>query len=295
MRGCRRACTIQLNIWALIAAGLYLYAASTGRTGLAMWPLSIVIGLLATMALLIAHSALEAAKERRMLMRSCEGVRPGDGEWVAACGAIHSSAPMASPITAEKVVAYEYSISRDQRVGGRSTLMTYFDGKALAASTISTPAGEVRLLAVPALEVGPAHVETSRAVANAREYLRHAVFEQRDSARQRTSALEREWTDDDGVFRIDRKYSNVDVELSDDFRFEERHLKPGDIVCAFGVYSVQRGGLVPDTRWGRRSRITRGSAADAARDLRGRSIRYAIGSLILGAAAIGIAIGWLAA
>ena len=293
MKGCRRGCIAQLLLWAVIATTFSFYARSIGRAGPEIWPVSIGIGLVATMALLLAHSAVGTAKERRLLLRASEGVTPRDGEWTAVCGEIRSSAPMRAPLSGEPAVAYEYSIGRDQRIGKSTSFVTYFDGKALAASTIVMPTGVMRILAVPALEVEPAQLEEERAIANAREYVRQAEFAPRDSAQQRTAALEREWTDDDGVFRIDKKHSASDIDLSAGFRFEERHVKPGETVCAFGVYSAERRGLIPDAKWGRHARIMRGVATDATRALRARVIRYVIGSLILGALAVGVAIAYI--
>jgi hypothetical protein len=274
---------VQLAVWAAIAAGFYLYARTLGATGGAHVAVSIAIGLIATMALLVADSAFRTAQESRLLRRAASGAPPRDGTWSAASGELRTAAPLRAPLSGEAVAMYEYSISRDQRVGRTTSLLTYFDGKALAASSIGT----VRLLSVPKMEVEPVHVDTSRALSNARDYVRRASFEQRDTARQRTAALEREWTDDDGVYRIDRRYSAPDVELDEGFRFEERHLKPRDVVCAFGVYSSARNGLVPDERWGRPARIMSGAAGDVARQLRGRVIRYVLLAIVLAALAAG--------
>lgn len=286
MQGCRRACVIQLIQWAGIASAVYLYGRWVGRSGGEALAVSIGVGLLATMSLLVADSALRAAMERRMLRRAARGGALRDGKWTAVCGRISSSAPVRAPLSGELAVAYEYSIGRQVRVGKSTSLQTYFDGKALAASTITTDAGPVRLLSVPTFEVEATHLDAQRALSNAREYVRRASFETRDTASQRTSALEREWTDDDGVFRIDKKHSASEVELDARVEFEERHIRPGDVVCAFGVYSSERRGLVPDAQWGRPSRLMRAAATDAARALRGRVIRYLILSLSLAALAV---------
>jgi hypothetical protein len=294
MKGCARGCATQLLLWAGLAAAFYVYARSVGRVGADTIPVSITIGLLAAMAVLLMHTAAGAVNERRLLVRAAEGITPGDGEWAAVSGEIRSSAPLRAPLSGETVVAYEYSIGRDQRIGKSTSFMTYFDGKALASSTIVTRTAVVRLLVVPALDVEPANIEQARALSNARDHVREAVFESRDTGRQRAGALEREWADDDGVYHIDKKHSKGDVDLSDGFRLEERHIKLGETVCAFGVYSAERRGLVPDTTWARPARLMRGAVADGTRSLRGRVIRYVIGSLILGAVAVGGAIAYVA-
>jgi hypothetical protein len=286
VKGCRRACLVQLALWAAIAAGFHFYARTLGAAGPAAIAVPVAVGLLSTMALLVADSALQAARESRMLKRA-----PRDGAWSAVSGELRTASPLRGPISGEPVAAYEYSIGRYQRVGRSTSLMTYFEGKALAACSIGT----VRLLSVPAMEVEPAHVEPDRALANAGEYVRRTTFEKRDTAQQRTSALEREWTDDDGVFRIDRRYSETEVDLADGFLLTERHLEPRDAVCAFGVYSSERNALVLDERWGRRARLMRGSAADVVRQLRGRVTRYVILAAVLGAGAAVGAIAYLRA
>ena len=52
-----------------------------------------------------------------------------------------------APLSGEPAVAYEYSIGRDQRIGKSTSFVSYFDGKALAASTIVMPSGVMRILA----------------------------------------------------------------------------------------------------------------------------------------------------
>jgi hypothetical protein len=263
-----RGCAAQLALWTSVAAIFFWYARSLGRVGPDLWMYSIVCGLVASMALVVAGSAMRTLRETRMLSRA-----PHDGAWVAVSGEIRCSSPLRAPISGELVAAYEYSISRDERIGKSTSPVNYFDGKALAPCAVVTAFGEVRILTVPMLEVEPAAVADERALTNARDHVRRAAFERRDTAHQRTSALEREWTDDDGSFRIDKRYSAADVDLADRFRFEERHIRPRDMVCAIGVYSAERRALIPDARWGQTSRMIRGSAAEVSRALRARVIR----------------------
>lgn len=282
MKGLWRSCLLQLLLWASIAAVFYTFTRSV--------PVAVGCGLLLSMALIVAGGASRAWKESRILSRAAGNETPRDGEWTAVSGELRCASPLRAPLSGELVAAYEYSIGRDERVGKSMTLVTYYDGKALASSSIATPRGEVRLLTVPLLEVEPAEMPHARTVANAREHVSTAAFEKRETARERTSGLEREWTDDDGVFRIDRRLASKDADLAERFRFEEKHIKPRETVCAFGVYSSERRGLVPDAKWGRPGRIVRGSADQISRSLRGRVIRYAIGAVILASLAIGGAI-----
>jgi len=274
MQGCRRACLAQLALWGGLAAAFFFYARSVGHAGREIWPVSIGVALLTAMALLFGSSAFTAIGEQRMLTR-----KPVDGKWTAVCGEIRSSAPARAPLSGELVAAYEYAIERYERIGRSSSRIPYFYGKALTASTIGT----VRLLAVPALDVEAAAIEKSRAVANARAYLRTVTFADRSTGAKRTAALEREWADDDGVYRIDN--CAAAAEIDDTFDFEERHVRQGESVCAFGVYSSSRFALVPDEKWGRPTRLARGTAAALAITLRRRAVNYALGTIALGALA----------
>ena len=55
---------------------------------------------------------------------------------------------------------------------------------------------------------------------------------------------------------------------------------------AFGLFSEQRGGLVPHPNWSKETRLMKGEPEEVIRALRKRIIRYVIGGIIaLGAGA----------
>jgi hypothetical protein len=60
------------------------------------------------------------------------------------------------------------------------------------------------------------------------------------------------------------------------------------MVCAFGLYSASRGGLVPHPNWSRTARLMRGDATTVSDQLGNRIIKYAIGAVIFAAATFGI-------
>ncbi|MFP5246461.1 MAG: hypothetical protein ACLGH0_07175 [Thermoanaerobaculia bacterium] len=259
MHGCARSCLLQLAVWAAFAGAFFLLETH--------WVVAVVGGLFAALATLMAAGAIKAARERRMLLSAMLGSLPPDGRWVAVSGTISTLSPMQAPLSGATVSAYEYKILNDQQ--------PYIDGKGLASSTI----GSIRLLSVPQLEVEPVALDRAKAIANATEHIRRATFERRDTSKQRTAALEKEWTDDDGVFRIDKRYYDTADDLAS-FRFEEKHIRPGDAVCAFGFYSRERGGLVPDSKWGRHTRLMRGRADEVAGRLRARMIRFSVATIV---------------
>ena len=268
-------------MWAAFAAAFYVYFRSVADLGVATWLTSIATGLVVSMAVLLLHSVFTAGRERTMLIEAATGETPQDGKRVAVSGEIRSRTPVRGPISGEPVVAYEYTISRDEKLGRNSSEVTWYDGKALAASTIATRHGAIRLLSVPRLDIEAASVEPETALRNAMQHVRTATFARRDTPNERTSLLEQEWTDDDGVYQIDRRHFGAEVDLADRFRFQEQHLEQGAMVCAFGVYSKARGGLVPDEQWGGHTTVMRGSALDVAAQLRSRMVRYSVGAVVL--------------
>jgi hypothetical protein len=267
-----RSCSLQLAIWAAIGVLLHVLFARP-------WPVSIGASLFVTLALLIFDGAFRALRERSMLT----GHALKDGAWIAVAGRVQTVDPLTGPLSGESVAAYDYRIIGESGQGRSHTVANWFDGKGLARMAIVTPHGAVRIFTVPSLDdLAPADVDHSRAIRNATEHVRTAQFAKRDTAKDRQAAMAREWDDDDGVFRIDKAYTAADADLSKPgFRFEERHLKNGDNVCAFGVYSSARGGIVNDERWARRARIVRGTAEEMARGLAARAVRHVVGGLIL--------------
>jgi hypothetical protein len=65
-------------------------------------------------------------------------------------------------------------------------------------------------------------------------------------------------------------------------------LAPGEPVCAFGLYSRERGGLIPHPDWSKHARITRGGAATVAAALRSRMVRYLVGVVVCSGLIYGI-------
>jgi hypothetical protein len=186
-------------------------------------------------------------------------------------------------------VAYEYKIFRDERLGKTSSQVIYFDGKALAPSTIATRHGSVRLLAVPAFnDIEAEPLLASAAFDRATAYIRETPFSAFKTSKDRRTRLEEEWTDDDGQYRLDRRRQDDEIDLADRFRFHEKNIKQGEQVCAFGLYSRQRGGLIPHPNWAKQLRLMRGDTANVSAQLRKRMIQYSFGVVIFAALVYGI-------
>jgi hypothetical protein len=286
MKGCARTCLLWLLGWGAAAYAFYYYFINLRDFGTPMYWASAIAGLGVVCTISYALGIGTAYRERKMLTEAVAGTPPPDGQWAAVSGTIHSMSSLTAPISGKDSVTYEYKIYRIERHGRDSSNITYFDGKALAQSTISTRQGTVRLLSVPSFtDIEAETIPWQQAMENAKAYVASTDFVMRS---QDKNAVEEESTDDDGQYRRDRRHSDDEVDLADDFRFEEKRIGQGEQVCAFGLYSRERGGLIPHPNWARQTRLMRGDAAAVAGQLRARMIKYCIGMFIFAGIAYGI-------
>jgi hypothetical protein len=296
MKGCARTCLLWIVGWGAAAAAFFFYLRSLGggfdeKTAI-FWA-SAGAGLAVVIALAYVIGIGNAWRERATLLDSITGTPFVDGKWVAASGRIHSMNRLIAPLSGESVVAYKYKIWRMERSGKSSTQVNHFEGKALIPSTIATRQGSVRLLSVPVFDISRAELNLMSTFEKARTYIDATSFETDETPKaQRAGTVEKESTDDDGNFRVDKRSRNaMDVPL-DSCSFEEHHIKQDEPVCAFGLYSQARGGLIPHPNWARQTRIMRGDAEAVAGQLRSRMIKYAIGAVIFGAVPFAIVKYW---
>lgn len=289
MKGCATSCVLWLLGWGAAAGAFYYYFVNLHDFGPPMYWASAFAGLFVVAIVAYARGIGLSYRERKMLLEAVAGTPPADGEWVAVSGTIHSMNPLTAPISGASVVAYEYKIHRHERFGRNNSEIIYYQGKALAPSTISTRQGGVRLLSVPMFnELQSETIPWQQAVERAKEYVSRTTFELMDTSQKRRTKLEDEWTDDDGEFRLDRRRSSAHVDLAEDFRFDEKHVKQGEQICAFGLYSRQRGGLIPHENWSNQTRLMRGDAANVAGQLRSRMVKYGIAIVIFSGLIYGI-------
>ncbi|HEX7150191.1 MAG TPA: hypothetical protein VF618_01800 [Thermoanaerobaculia bacterium] len=289
MKGCARGCILWVLGWGAAAGSFYYYFVSLRDFGPPMYWASAVAGLLVVAAIGYALGIGTAYRERRLLLDAMAGTPPVDGEWAAVSGAIHATTPLTAPFSGQKVVAYEYKVDRHERHGRTSSQVVYFDGKALVPSSITTRHGSVRILCVPAFtDVTAESLDSSHAVKRAQAYLAATEFAHYETSEKRRTRLDEEWTDADGNFRADWQYNTAQIDLTDNFRLEEKHIKQNEQVCAFGLYSRDRGGLIPHPNWAKHTRLMRGDPSKVAAQLRSRMIRYAVGVVVCSALVYGI-------
>jgi hypothetical protein len=276
--------------WAAAAAGFYFYFLRFGILDPQIYWAAGGAGLCTAICIAYVIGIWNSWRERTALLDTVAGTPPEDGQWVAVSGHIRALSPLRTPLSASAAVAYEYKISRMERSGKNTSEVTYYDGKAITPSSIATRQGTVRLLAVPAFDIPEEKIDHRTAVANALQYISATRFQTSVTPKGEKIAMEHEMVDDDGNFRVDKKHRDNDVDL-EDCRYHEKVIKQGEMICAFGLFSRQRGGLIPHANWAKQTRIMRGDATDVARQLRNRIIKYTIGIVIFAAAVYGIV--WL--
>jgi hypothetical protein len=293
MKGCARTCLLWLIGWAAAGGAFFFYLRRLGEYTPQIWWASVIAGFCVVLVVSYVVGIWGFFKERSMLLGAMVGRPPNDGEWIAVSGPIHSNAPLKTPITGVSAVTYTYDVYRmETSRGGSSHSSTnkhsYWEGKALAPSTISAKQGSIRLLAVPSLLDVPAEKPHDAAtIDRVRRYIEETIFTTPSSMKEMRAAAQEEYTDDDGMYRVDRTSTENDVDVASCL-LEERHIKQGETVSAFGLYSSSRGGLVPHPNWAKQARIMRGDATTVANQLRNRMIRYFLGMLLFAAAAYGV-------
>jgi hypothetical protein len=287
MKGCAGTCLLWLGGWVAAAGAFYLYFRELAIFSPQIYWAAGAAGLCIVLIASYVYGIFKFRKERAMLLGAMIGQPLQDGTWVAVSGVIRSLNPLRTPLTGLPAVAYTYEIYRMVRSGKSTSKATYYEGKALASSTIATKQGTIRLLAVPTLDVKSENTTTSQGIAHAKEYIATTTFQTSKTPKDQRTGMEEESADDDGVFRVDKKMSDDEPEI-EQCQLEEKHIKQGETICAFGLYSSQRGGLIPHPNWANQGRLMRGDAHTVAAQLRSSMIKYTIGIVVCASIAFGI-------
>jgi len=289
MKGCSLSCLIHLALWAVLGGAFYFHLRQFGEITPELWWASAGASLFATLIVGQIQAIYTASKERRALLNAMVGQPLVDGEWVAVSGPIRAHQPLPTPLSDQPAVAYEYDIYRMERHGKSSSKVSYWEGKAVTPSTIAARQGAVRLLSVPSLDVKTERPDSRTAFDNAARYIARTAFQTRQTPKEHRVGMSEEMADDDGAFRVDKQKSHKqDVEL-ESCSLQEKYVKQGETVCAFGLYSSARGGIVPHPNWAKQTRLMIGDATVVSAQLRTRIIRYCIGIVCFAALAVGIA------
>ena len=220
-----RSCLLWLALYFLLALAVaFAVERRVGRNGPALFGAAIA-GFVAWLGVTHLTNFGRKAGELWLIRKGMAGEEPRDGERFAAIGPISpiGSSRLVSPLTRTPAVAYTYLISR-ALVGGQK-----WDGVALIPASIRCGAHSVRLLALPELDITSDRLTGEAVVRHGEEYIRQTEFP-------------KETSKDDGTARKDHGPRVESPTLRGGFFFE-KVVKPGDVVCAIGRYSVARGGL----------------------------------------------------
>jgi hypothetical protein len=193
------------------------------------------------------QNAFRARKNRARLERALAGAPFEDGQQVAAIGPIMAlGSPVESPFTRTPCVACSWDISHESRSRNSSSNNTVkdFSGFVLTPCAVNAPGGSVRILGFPTLEGFKAAPRGEEVYANAESYLSSTPFE-RVGLMQIFSQVKDLITDDDGYIRKDWRMADDGFALDPDVHaLNEEVVKDGETVCALGLYSAEKGGLV---------------------------------------------------
>lgn len=289
MKGCARSCVLYLASYLAVVSAIVFtlhrqYSLSPDETG---W-VAAGAGFLLWVGFGWLFGIAQPIRERSSIRSDMSGTRPIDGKQTGIVGRIDAPGQrLKAPLSGTDCVAYKYEIYKMVRSGKNSVKSTFVDGIALIPSVITTQSGSYRLLSVPTLDFPEADLDHQTAVVNAEAHVRATVFEQKEGAWKRPK-IEEQWTDDDGAYRRERKFTEDAIDIAS-CTLSEQHIKRGDAVYAFGLYSEQRGGLIPHPNWAKQTRIMKGEGEDVIRQLGKRITKYIFGgifSLAAGAAVL---------
>ena len=232
--------------------------------------------------------------EARIVGRALNGVPPVDGKKYAAIGRIQpiGGRTITSPFTKTPCVCYGYEITK-MSTGRNSGSYRVYHGFALTPSTIQSGTTSIRLLAYPDLQVPKSHPAGLQILQNAQEYVASVNFHEQTGKSIGESFKEwmEQFKDDDGSIKVDDRIGKVDPPLDDAF-YMEQIVRPGDEVCVIGLYSAQKGALVPDPKAQLHPAVMR---AGDPHKVRAAGYRSAVGYLVGGVFILTLATAGMAA
>lgn len=289
MKGCASSALLSfLGLAALvtaIGAGLRRWYGTSPSDAIGV---SIFGGLFAWLAVNLLIAAVNAWRERAALRAGIAGTPPVDGRQAILVGHIEpAGAMLRAPLSGRDCVAYTFEIYVWKFVGRSQSRVVYCDGIALAPAVIVTRAGSFRLLAVPELTLDEAELDREAALKRAAELMRTIPFVPPPKPFTRPE-IEKQWNDDDGEYRRERKHVAEEVDLSL-CKMSERHVERGARVCVFGQYSASKRAIVPDPNdWSKITRVMKGDPDAIISQLGSSIVRRLLGAVICGGVAAGL-------
>lgn len=289
VKGC--ALSLLLSVCGLAVSVIGLAAALRTRYGLEWQDVAGVAalgGLGLWIAANLAKAAVVAWRERTALLAGLSGTPPVDGRRAILTGRIEPLGPtLRAPLSGRYCVAYTFEAYEWRRIGRSRSKVMFCGGIALTPSTVATPAGPVRLLAVPHLDCDDTILEHASALRQTLALMQTLPFDPSPKGFS-GPGIEAQWTDDDGEFKREHRYVER-IEDVEKCRMAERCIEAGVDVCVFGQYSAARQAIVPDPRdWSKITRVMKGTPDAIVRQLRRSVVRRTAGALVTAGAAAAI-------
>jgi hypothetical protein len=265
----RRGCALI----ALLYGGIFI-AYFTFFSRYFEWPGNLIAaafgGLFGGLGISSIGNVLWASRDMRAFARASRREPPADGQLVVAAGPVDPlGAPLTSPFGAAPCVAYEYEVFSMQRAPRGKTASRVVDvaGFAMAACTIATPQGGIRMLGYPLLDEFPQDQGGPPARARAEQYVASTRFDTAKgiAALRLFSEFDDALADADGVVRKDFRMTEGDIPF-DRRTLGERVVRVGQPVCALGRYDAATRALVP--RGATLNRLWPGQPDDVRRRIR---------------------------
>jgi hypothetical protein len=283
----KRGCLIALLTWAAFSAVYWYFIHNRLNPPANLW-VSIIAGFFMAIVIGVIRTAIGSAADARRVRRALEpagfmGEQPNDGETIVVAGTIRPlGQALTAPFSHKRAVLYSYEIEHEgPATRNQSGTVKDYSGFALTPSVIDSTRGQVKLLCFPQLEnVGKEVAFGADAVANATAYIQSTQWTSMDgfNPAQIYREVKEMLTDDDGQIRKDWRMRELgDLEGT---TLMEQVVEPGTQVFAFGKWSAEKRGLVPDS--GVPARLVVGDARAVLKTLSGKVVGNIIGALLLG-------------
>lgn len=277
-------------LWLLqlaVLTGLY-YLALRGRVSPGAERLAALGSGVALFLVIGAFRIAWSARQGRALLDFADTGAPfEDGQRIAAVGPILAlSPPVHAPFSGEPCVLCVWNISHEvkhtTRKGRTSTRRVEdFTGCLMAPFVIQTPAGNVRMLGFPWQEgFQPETHGSPEAFMRAQACLQTIPSEKTNLVK---SFFEDRVADEAGYIRKDWRMAGDDFKLDPTVHtLKEEIVREGETVSAFGIYSAERQGLVPDhSRRDAGLNLVQGDSRAVGETLKTKFWKYSVGGVML--------------
>jgi hypothetical protein len=284
----KKGCLVALLTWAAFSAVYWHFIHDRLNPPANLW-VSIGAGFFMAIVIGAIRTAFASAADARRVRRALEPggfveEPPKDGETIVVAGTIRPlGQALTAPFSHKRAVLYSYEIEHEgPSTRSQSGPVKDYSGFALTPSVIDSMRGPVKLLCFPQLEAVEKEVAFGAdAIANATAYIRDTPWTSMEgfNPAQIYREVKEMLTDDDGQIRKDwRMHELPDLEGT---TLMEQVVAPGAQVFAFGKWSAEKRGLVPDQ--GVPARLVVGDARGVVKTLRGKVVSSIVTALILGA------------